>query len=568
MSNRYRAIKLFAFVTGLCGVSSTRTLAQQSLFVYLQTENPQPFYVQLDDKVYSSSAIGHLVIAGLSDKTCNFEIGFPQQATQPQRFAIPLRNKDHGFQLIKNTKGWSLLDLQTDETIKPQKEAGNSNLLYGERKKDDAFATLMAAVVNDSAVLYTSIVKKEEEKVPSVAGSGDQPAGKGGEKPVQPKEAVNIYSVQAIIDSAIKKVSAPGPASATATPQSATDTLVSSYDPKERGLTDKPVAAGVAKIQQQTKNGETKMVFVDSSETPAKVVTMYISEDKDEPKQGPEVKDSGKTTPAPVQNKELITEQVKKEAGSQTSEKKPGTDTLTVVLESPQMKKSTVAAKEAQPLYKPKQDKQPESPKPVTKDTATAQLYDAGKMQVELVTGNAVVKEEAVKPTSADSAVKSAVTPIKNEKEEPAKETAKAVMQPAVLQKEAEVTGTKSAESEKVKASEPEKKPETVSKLVMINSDCAKLATDNDVDKMRVKMMAEGDEQKRLAVANKYFKTMCLYAKQIKALSELFTGDEAKYKFLELAYPFAADTANFKQLYELLSDETYVTKFKKLVRLQ
>ena len=81
-------------------------------------------------------------------------------------------------------------------------------------------------------------------------------------------------------------------------------------------------------------------------------------------------------------------------------------------------------------------------------------------------------------------------------------------------------------------------------------------------------MVAEGDEQKRLAVAQKYFKTMCLYAKQIKALSELFTGDESKYKFLELAYPFAADTANFKQLYELLGDEAYVTKFKKLVRLQ
>ena len=102
----------------------------------------------------------------------------------------------------------------------------------------------------------------------------------------------------------------------------------------------------------------------------------------------------------------------------------------------------------------------------------------------------------------------------------------------------------------------------------MVNSDCVKLATDNDVDKIRVKILVENDLQKKLAVANKYFKTMCLYAKQIKALSELFANDEAKYKFLELAYPFAADTANFKQLHELLTDEVYVTKFKKLVRLQ
>jgi hypothetical protein len=148
-------------------------------------------------------------------------------------------------------------------------------------------------------------------------------------------------------------------------------------------------------------------------------------------------------------------------------------------------------------------------------------------------------------------------------------------MQPVTTQKEPEAVvktetqpAVPKAEPEKPKAVEPEKKTETSSKLVMINSDCAKLATDNDVDKMRVKMLAENDLQKKLAVANKSFKTMCLYARQIKALSELFPGDESKYKFLEMAYPFAADTANFKQLYELLTDEVYVTKFKKLVRLQ
>jgi hypothetical protein len=472
------------------------------------------------------------------------------------------------------------------------KDAGNnSNLLYGERKKDDAFATLMAAVVNDSSVLYTSIVKKEEDKVPNVADADGKPAGNQGavkteEKPVKPKEAVNVYSVQAIIEGAIKKGSTPAP-----------DTAVTKYDPKERALNDKPVAAGVAKIQQQSKNGETKMVFVDSSETPAKVVTVYINEEKEaenkpavqtqpavapltdnstpanvvknEAKQEPAIKDSGKTGSAPVQTKELVAEQIKKETWRSAPAEKTSatTDTLTIILESPQMKKST-AAEEPQPLFRPKPETQPEPAKPVTKDTATAKLFDYGKMQVELVQGNAVVKEEAVKSVAADSSVKTAVTPIKKEKEEPAKETPKAVLEPAVTQKDTAVAVTKPAETEKPKVVEPEKKAGVPGKLVMINSDCVKLATDNDVDKMRVKMMAEGDEQKRLTVAQKYFKTMCLYARQIKALSELFTGDESKYKFLELAYPFAADTANFKQLYELLSDEAYVTKFKKLVRLQ
>jgi hypothetical protein len=579
MNNPYRVIKLLSFVTGLCMATCTTTLAQQSLFVYLQSENGQPFYVQMDNKVYSSSAIGHLILSDLPDKTCNFEIGFPQKAIQPQRFSIPLGNKDHGYQLVNKGSGnWALRDLQTDETINPLKDAGAS-LLYGERKNDDAFATLMAAVVNDSAVLYTSVVRKEVEAVPTVAKSEVQPAiesrGNAEEKAVQPKdstvtekkvEAVTVTGTPTTGDPAsqVKNETAPAPDSGVVS-QKGTDTLVTKYDPKERGLNDKPVVGGVAKIQQQTtKDGETKMVFVDSSETPAKVVTVYINEEKpadnnlvaqtpasgtpavakDEPKQEPVVKDSAKTEPA--KTKEEIAEQIKKETWGSAAEKKPAaTDTLTIVLESPQMKKSSKAEEKPQPLYRPKEEeKQPEPVKSATSNNTMAQLTDPGKMEVEVVTGNAVVREVPVKPEAADTVLK----------KEPAKESPKAVME------------SKPAETEKPKV-EPEKKEES-SKLVMINSDCVKLATDNDVDKMRVKMMGESDLQKRLGVANKYFKTMCLYARQIKALSELFPGDDGKYKFLEMAYPFAADTANFKQLYELFSDEAYVTKFKKLVRLQ
>jgi hypothetical protein len=545
-------------------MTCTTTLAQQSLFVYLQSENGQPFYVQMDNKVYSSSAIGHLILSDLPDKTCNFEIGFPQRAIQPQRFSISLGNKDHGYQLVNKGSGnWALRDLQTDETIRPLTGAGSASLLYGERKNDDAFATLMAAVVNDSAVLYTSVVRKEVPTVPTVAKSGEE------EKPVQPKEAVSEKKVEAVTvtstpttgDSAGQAKNEPAPApDAGMVSQKSADTLVAKYDPKERGLNDKPVVGGVAKIQQQTKDGETKMVFIDSSETPARVVTVYINEEKTagnneaaqtpatEPKQEPVIKDSARTEPVKPQTKEEIAEQIKRETWkSPAPEKKPAaTDTLTIVLESPQMKKSSKAAEAPEPLYRPKeQEKQAEAVKPATANNSTALLTDPGKMEVEVVSGNAVVKEVPVKPAAADTVLK----------KESAMETPKAVME------------SKPAEAEKPKA-EPEKKEESASRLVMINSDCVKLATDNDVDKMRVKMIAEGDWQKRLAVASKYFKSMCLYARQIKALSELFPGDDGKYKFLEMAYPFAADTANFKQLYELLTDEAYVTKFKKMVRLQ
>ncbi|OQP64207.1 hypothetical protein A3860_19710 [Niastella vici] len=644
MNIPYRVIKKLAFVTGFCIVSGTTALAQQqSLFVYLQSEN-QPFYVQMGDKVYSSSTIGHLVIAGLADKTCDFEIGFPQHTTQPQRFSIPLRNKDHGYQLVKNgSRGWALYDWQTDETIKPLKEAGNSTFLYGERKKDDAFADLMAAVVNDSAVLYTSIVKKESVAVPAVATTDakpeeKQPEVKTEEKKVQLTDTVVSKTTTETVaqgsnpdtTNRIKKEPATT-ADAMAGVAKNTDSLVTKYDPKEKSLTEKPVLAGVVKIQQQTKDGETKMVFIDSSETPVKVVTVYINEEKkaaddkaaqtqapvqpniaqpvnntpaanvvkNEPKEEPatqpakqetaetvkkEVKKeeipTAKETPA---TKELVAEQIKKETWRQEPEKKSTTgDTVTIILESRQMKKSTTAAEET-PLFRTKQEPKAEPVKPTpAPDTTVIQMTAPAKQEVNTAAtekeAKKEIKQEPAKPVTEDKPVvktepakvevetkkESEPAPAKNDKEDgvrtepqlkPAADTVKkAVMKP--------VTETAA------QPAEPEKKAETGNKLVMVNSDCVKLATDNDVDKMRVKILIENDLQKKLAVANKYFKTMCLYAKQIKALSELFANDEAKYKFLELAYPFAADTANFKQLYELLTDEVYVTKFKKLVRLQ
>ena len=671
MNNPYHVIKLLVFVTGFCIVSCTNALSQQSLFVYLQTENLQPFYVQIGERVYSSSPIGHLVISGLPDNTCNFEVGFPQHATQPQRFSISLRNKDHGYKLVKNgSRGWALYDLQTDETIKPLKEAGNSSLLYGERKKDDAFATLMAAVVNDSAVLYTSIVKIESTTVPSVATNTDakplekQQVVRTEEKPVQPVDTISVKNVEAVT-----VINPPPPqpidtANLVKTETTRDTALVTKYDPKEKGLNEKPEKPKdrVVKIQQQTKDGETKVVYVDSSETPANVVTVYISEEKKgveekpvtpfqaptqppvdntwatnvaktEPKQEPVVKDTVKTAVAPPPAKQEVVETVKKEENIgrdtnktapaltkeevadqikketwRSAEKKPSaTDTVVIILESRQMKKGATAAEEPKPLFRPKQEAPPAPVKQVTPDTTVVQITATFKQEVEetpktvvpkpVTEDKEVVKQEPIKPaTEEKQVVTESVKPVatdnpaqktnepvtvKTEKEEPVKQPApktEPVVEP--VQKETAttivkpdnqpvVTKPKAVEPEKPKTVEPEKKAEMPpNKLVMINSDCIKLATDNDVDKMRVKMLPENDLQKKLAVANKYFKTMCLYAKQIKALSELFPTDEAKYKFLEMAYPFAADTANFKELHELLTEESYITKFKKLVRLQ
>ncbi len=101
----------------------------------------------------------------------------------------------------------------------------------------------------------------------------------------------------------------------------------------------------------------------------------------------------------------------------------------------------------------------------------------------------------------------------------------------------------------------------------MINSDCRSFAVDADVDKLRIKMLAENNVDDRIMAARKYLKTKCFYTKQIKSLSELFLSDEGRYRFFDASYPFVIDTDNFKELVSLLRDEYFVNRFKAMVRL-
>jgi hypothetical protein len=97
--------------------------------------------------------------------------------------------------------------------------------------------------------------------------------------------------------------------------------------------------------------------------------------------------------------------------------------------------------------------------------------------------------------------------------------------------------------------------------LPFINSDCHAFATDYDLDKLRVRMLNAGKDDDRIQVAYKIFKTKCFSTKQVGALSEVFTTDAAKFKFLGTAYPFVSDD-HFPDLVGVFSDPVYAGKFR------
>lgn len=145
-----KKVKLFfCFLLVLVG----HAFAQKNRFIYIQTENSQPFYVKLDQKLFSSSVSGYLIIPKLSDGTYKLAIGFPKNEWPLQIVTCAVKENDAGY-LLKNfrDKGWGLLNMQNMQlTMAVADTVGNGDPGYD--INEDKFSAILAAVVNDPGIL-------------------------------------------------------------------------------------------------------------------------------------------------------------------------------------------------------------------------------------------------------------------------------------------------------------------------------------------------------------------------------------------------------------------------------
>ena len=123
--------------------------AQEYHFVYIQTENQQPFSVRVNDKLLSSSGSGYLIIPQLKTGEYRLEIGFPKNQWPTQRIQIEVK-KDQGYVLKDfGNKGWGLFNFQTMNVVmNVNGEAGKTN----DSAKGDGFADVLADVVGSPSI--------------------------------------------------------------------------------------------------------------------------------------------------------------------------------------------------------------------------------------------------------------------------------------------------------------------------------------------------------------------------------------------------------------------------------
>jgi|CXWL01.1.fsa_nt_gi hypothetical protein len=175
--------------------------SQKVYFIYVQTESGQSFFVKMNEKIYSSSASGYIILSKLVDSTYNFIIGFPQNKWPEQNFSVTVSKKDHGY-LLKNfgENGWGLFDLQSlIVQMGITDKASISEKPKVEDKDVSVFTDILSKAANDPSLKEKSMAaKKVDEKTTEVAV-----------QEVIKKEEVKIEIKEPVVEKPVGAVEAP-----------------------------------------------------------------------------------------------------------------------------------------------------------------------------------------------------------------------------------------------------------------------------------------------------------------------------------------------------------------------
>ncbi len=131
----------------------TNISAQTPHFIYIQSDNSQAFYVRLNNKVFSSSEIGFLIIPKLQTGKQSLIIGFPMNKWNAMNYDIELQDKDLSLLLKKvDSLNWELYDDFSKQIVFKNKKDQQQDLI---ENNNDEFSNILAEVSNNPKIKQT-----------------------------------------------------------------------------------------------------------------------------------------------------------------------------------------------------------------------------------------------------------------------------------------------------------------------------------------------------------------------------------------------------------------------------
>lgn len=161
------SISAFKGLLTLFLCSSFIVNAQKKYFIYIQAEEKQPFYITINNKNFSSSVNGHLVIPRLKSGKYFFTAGFPKEKYPEQKFTCVVADKDQGFVLKQYGKdGWGLFNLITFTSTMANAADWEKDKAVNDTTKIDDDYTIVPSKTNESKPVVTSKTSETKEVKP------------------------------------------------------------------------------------------------------------------------------------------------------------------------------------------------------------------------------------------------------------------------------------------------------------------------------------------------------------------------------------------------------------------
>jgi hypothetical protein len=508
--------------------------AQKIYFIYLQTETGEPFFVRMNDKLYSSESSGYLILPRLKDSTYKFKLGFPSKDVDLD-FTASINKKDHGY-LIKNLgeKGWGLFDLQSLDlqmsASNVKKETGLNN--PNTNTQVNAFTALLAKATDDPSLRQNAVFAKETEKKPTVI----QTIEKDEKKP-------------AVTDAVVKEEKKPDqPAPAAAKPEEKKADLANTNAQKEdsqknaTSQNDVYKRSEVVKLSEGSSVDGFESVYVDqNSDGTSDTIRVFIPTEKtavaikEEPKidsakeaknlnaDSAQVLNKAKEEPKKEETKKWYQISIGKNKTARDGKEESKNDS------SAEAKNLNTSTDTLQAVKKAREE-------PKKEETKKWYQISIGKNKTEKEGKEEPKNDATSEPKNLNTFPDSSQT-VNKSKEEPKKEEKK-WWQIAIGKNKTDTAAIKK---------------------------CQTVANNDDFLKLRRKMAARTNDDGMLDEAKKYFKSKCFSTEQIKNLSTMFLSNAGKYNFFYVAYNYTTDIENFPSLQSELKDEDYIDRFKEML---
>jgi len=506
----------------------------QDYFIFIQADNKLPFYVRLGSDVYSSTTGGHLILSQLKDSTYHLIIGMPGQSAQEQRYIVAVHQTDQAFRLKEQgEKGWSLYDEQTGEIKSPEVSSGRGDEIRPAGiKKDDAFSRLMAGVVYDTAVLYNTYAMEQVFPDSSRGTPVPNSSMMAATRQALPDSSITTTVRQALPDS-----------SSTAPPLQTIDSSTAALS--RQTIPDSSVTATIRQtVPDSSATATSRQAVSDSSTAVTNMPGISLSDPKPDASTG--IKPSSRARSIVKLGERKLPHTLRLAYADHSTGKKADTIILFIPLDT------FIIAKGSQ---RPPRTTVDTTRISTLRSSPTSRAFTPGSSPASRTSapGSATISGSSTpgsSPTGAPnpgSSIPGASNPGSS--------------LPGASNSISSTSGAPVTETPQSRPLDSAHRSATArSSLSFVNSDCHSYATDYDVDKLRVKMLDANKDEERIQIARKVFKTRCFSTRQIKALSEVFTTDAAKFRFLETAYPFCSDD-RFRELSTLLADPVYSSKF-------